>query len=178
MRRTAQRLAAAISLAAVLGGCGEISNTITPNPGSANQIAVASSTGPSYALAGLYEARANDDFKQTDMDVSVVPASSGESALIELEQRKVLIALAAAPDVLLQRNSSHAVVAVAAILQTPQGPKVVCTQRTGTATTTSTVKTASGTTKSKRVRKSTVCAGAPGSTGPPAAYRGAPSYPG
>ena len=159
-----RRLICAVALACAalgLGGCGEIHNTIEPQPGTADQLTVALDSAPSVAHAGIYAAQQAGYFTQTDLDVTI-QQPNGENVLDELYDGKVDAAITTPPALLRARNGYQALVAVAAIVQTPQPTRVTCTRRkTGTGTHARTVTACRGTTP----------------TSPPAPYTRAPSYP-
>jgi ABC-type nitrate/sulfonate/bicarbonate transport system substrate-binding protein len=102
-----------------VAGCGEIQNTITPNPGTENVVKVMLAGPPSAFYVGLYEAQALGYFKQTDIDLEVEIPTPGGNAVQELHDGKVLIAIGSMPTVMLQRNRNEPVVGIAAITHSP-----------------------------------------------------------
>ena len=155
-------LACACAAAVVLAGCGEIKNTVTPKPGTANDIIVAL-PGPFNAnYIGLYDAQALGYFQRADLDVTFESASVGSdpsTTLSEVWAGKAFVAVSSEPAVLLARNAAEAVVSVAALFQndpltvTQQvgatggtGPTSSTTTTTPTATTATTTTTPTSTT--------------------------------
>jgi hypothetical protein len=55
-RRLVGNTVAAVLLAGALGGCGEVTNTITPKAGTANELTVELNGTPNADLVGVYEA--------------------------------------------------------------------------------------------------------------------------
>lgn len=112
-------LVGGVLLALLLAGCGEIKNTITPDPGRANKVTVELAGRPSAYDAGLYMAQALGYFRQTDMNVSFSSPPRGEDPLTLLHNGKVLIAVSSEPSVFLQRELNQPVVSVGALVQRP-----------------------------------------------------------
>ncbi|WP_249010246.1 ABC transporter substrate-binding protein [Conexibacter sp. DBS9H8] len=149
--------AAALLAAGLLTGCGEITNTLTPPPGTATPFTVALAGPPNFTQAGIYEARVRGDFAQTDLHVRLLMVADPLKAI---EDGRAEIAVASEPAVLLTRNRHIAVAAVAALLQGPEQLSVRCgaaahpaanrtrtgPRRTGTHTATATVTTTALTT--------------------------------
>lgn len=115
----ALELAAAALAGVLLAGCGEIKNTITPAPGSANQITVVLAGQPNAFYAGIYEAQALGLFKQTDLDVRLVIPSASQDPVTMVHDNRALLGISSEPNVLLHRNEDQPVVAVAAIVHAP-----------------------------------------------------------
>ena len=115
----ARGILGAALLALLIAGCGEIKNTITPKPNSANAVTVELTGGPSAYYAGLYMAQALGYFKQTDMNVTFLTPSSGDDPLTMLHDDQVLVAISSEPSVFLQRNEDRPLVSVAALVQRP-----------------------------------------------------------
>jgi ABC-type nitrate/sulfonate/bicarbonate transport system substrate-binding protein len=141
-----------VTLAGVLiAGCGEVSNTITPPPGTANQVTVVISGQPDGFYVGLYDAEALGYFKATDIDVDVEVPSAGEDPLTMVHDKKALIGIASTPTILLHRNLNEPLVGVAAIVHSPL-PSIKVTTASGssggTAVTTTTGTTTNVTTAS------------------------------
>lgn len=117
------RALAPVALAATAGilvaGCGEVSNTITPKPGTANQITVELSGPPSAYDVGLYAAQGGGYFKQADIDVTFLTPSTGQDPLTLLQDRQVEVAISSEPSVFLARQLGLPVVSVAALVQRP-----------------------------------------------------------
>ncbi len=138
-----------IALAAVaIAGCGEVKNTIKPQPYSANTIKVVLPSQPNAFYVGLYEAEALGLFKQTDLNVRLVVPAAGEDPLTMVHDDQALVGISSEPWVLLHRNLDQPVVAVAAIVHSPlpaiaikvpkPGPSGGAAVSTGTTTTTTT----------------------------------------
>ena len=147
----APRAAFAALAALLLAGCGEIKNTISPTPGSANHITVVLAGQPNAFYAGIYEAQALGLFKQTDLDVSIVTPAADQDPVTMVHNSAALLGITSEPSLLLHRNEDQPVVSVAAIvhapLQTikitsstggPSGGAGIGTGTTTTATTTTT----------------------------------------
>lgn len=112
--------AALAGLAAVaIAGCGEVKNTITPNPGTENTVTVALAGQPNAFYIGIYEAQALGLFKQTDMNVKVVVPSAGEDSVTMVHDDQVLVGISSEANVLLHRNENQPVVGVAALVHGP-----------------------------------------------------------
>jgi ABC-type nitrate/sulfonate/bicarbonate transport system substrate-binding protein len=117
---TRVRAGAAAALAAgLLAGCGEIKNTITPQPGTTNQVTVALAGQPNAFYIGLYEAQALGYFKQTDMNVRLVVPTASQDPVSMVHDRQALIGISSEPNVLLHRNENEPVVGVAALVHAP-----------------------------------------------------------
>lgn len=117
--RTFRALACAGALlsAAALSGCGEIANTITPEPGTANTLTVALPTTPNANYVGIYDAQALGYFAQTDLNVRLVSPTSGTTdTLPGLYNGNVEVALSTEPGVLLARNENEALVSIGAVV--------------------------------------------------------------
>jgi ABC-type nitrate/sulfonate/bicarbonate transport system substrate-binding protein len=102
-----------------VAGCGEISNTITPSPGTANVVTVMLAGKANGFYVGLYDAEALGYFKQSDIDLEIEVPSAGQDPVALLHAGKVLVAFASTPTVLLHRNQSEPVVGIAAITHSP-----------------------------------------------------------
>ncbi|HET9125213.1 MAG TPA: ABC transporter substrate-binding protein [Solirubrobacteraceae bacterium] len=114
------RQAALAGLAALaIGGCGEITNTITAPPGTADRITVVLAGAPNAFDAGLYEAQRLGLFAQSDLQVRILTRGGGADPLTLVHDRRALIGLASEPNVLLHRNLDEPLVSVAAILHSP-----------------------------------------------------------
>jgi len=113
------RCAAAAALGLAVVGCGEVSNTITPTPGTTNVVKVMLAGEPNAFYVGLYEAEALGYFRQTDIDPEIEVPSAGEDPVQQLHDGNVLVAFASTPTVLLHRNQDEPVVGVAAIVDVP-----------------------------------------------------------
>lgn len=118
-----KRLIGAVALAALaalaVAGCGEVANTITPKPGTANQLTVELDWFPNADHVGIYEAQTLGYFKQADLDVHLETPGNAATPLGLLAAGKVDIAISYEPDVLLARNQNVALVSVGAIVQRP-----------------------------------------------------------
>ena len=105
--------------AVALAGCGEIKNTINPQPGTANNVTVALAGQPNAFYIGLYEAEAQGYFKQSDMNVHVVVPAAGQDPVTMVHDGQALIGISSEPSVLLHRNEDQPVVGVAALVHAP-----------------------------------------------------------
>jgi ABC-type nitrate/sulfonate/bicarbonate transport system substrate-binding protein len=172
-------LAHTATLAAVaavaIAGCGEVKNTITPQPGSANIVTVALAGQPNAFYIGLYEAKALGLFKQTDMDVKIVIPTAQQDPLTMVHDSQVLVGISSEPWVLLHRNLNQPVVGVAALVHGPLSAISVTlptgssggagvgtgtgTTTTGTTTTTATTTTATTATTPAKTQTKTVPSG-------------------
>jgi len=110
---------AALVLAAGVAGCGEVTNTITPNPGTVNNITLELDYFPNADHVGIYEAQALGYFKQADLNVHIVAPTNAATPLDLLAAGRVQVAISYEPDVLLARNQNVPLVSVAAIVQQP-----------------------------------------------------------
>jgi putative hydroxymethylpyrimidine transport system substrate-binding protein len=166
----AKKAALAALAAVVLAGCGAVKNTITPQPGTTNQVKVALAGPPSALYIGIYEAQALGLFKQTDMNVKIVIPSAGEDPVSMVHNSQVLVGISSEANVLLHRNEDQPVVGVAAIVHGPlssitatvpsgsSGGVGVGTGTTTTATTT-TATTTTATKTAKTTKTTTVPSG-------------------
>jgi ABC-type nitrate/sulfonate/bicarbonate transport system substrate-binding protein len=118
-RRTARAAVIGLGAAVVLAGCGEISNTITPKPSTANELTVELAGPPSAYYVGLYAAKALGYFKQTDINVVFQTPANGQDPLTMLHDGQVLAAISSEPTVFLARNQVKPVVAIGALLSVP-----------------------------------------------------------
>lgn len=151
--------ALAVLVALALGGCGEITNTITAPAGTANRITVVLA-GPRNALyAGLYEAQRRGLFAQSDLQVRVITPAAGADPLTMVHDRRALIGFSSEPNVLLHRNLDEPLVSVGAVLHAPLPTVRVALPRRGPsggaplgATGTTTTRTATTTTGRHRTR--------------------------
>jgi ABC-type nitrate/sulfonate/bicarbonate transport system substrate-binding protein len=166
--------AALAGLAAVaIAGCGEVKNTITPEPYTSNTVTVALAGQPNAFYIGLYEAQALGLFKQTDMNVKIVIPTATQDPLTMVHNGQVLVGISSEPSVLLHRNENQPVVGVAALVHgplpaitvtVPNGPSGGAGVGTGTTTTTTpaattTTTTAAKTTKTTKTKTKTVPSG-------------------
>src|ERR1700722_5301715 len=85
--------------ALAIAGCGAVKNTITPQPGTTNNVTVALAGQPNAFYIGIYEAQALGLFKQTDMNVHVVVPTAGEDPLTMVHDSQVLVGIASEPSV-------------------------------------------------------------------------------
>jgi uncharacterized protein YceK len=120
-----KRALLALTLCLLLAGCGEISNTIKPPPGTANHLTVAL-YGPAIDQLGIEQAATRGYFTQADLDVQFVHVRSTATAVSMLEHNLVQLAMVNEPAVLLARNSRHPLVSIAAIVQSPSLPSTSC----------------------------------------------------
>jgi putative hydroxymethylpyrimidine transport system substrate-binding protein len=135
-----------------LAGCGEITNTIEPKPGSANELTLELAGPPDAYYVGLYEAQALGYFKQTDINVVFQTPGATQDPLTMLHNGQVLAAVSSEPSVFLARNQEEPVVAIGALVREPlsQIPITLPAKHApsggkGIATTTRTTKTTAGT---------------------------------
>jgi putative hydroxymethylpyrimidine transport system substrate-binding protein len=126
--------AMAIATAVAVAGCGELPNTYTPQPGTANNLTVVLPGAPNASDVGIYYAAALGYLRQTDLNVRLeIPPSGSGGSLQLLEKGQAQVAISSEPDVLLGRNDFHPLVSVGAILQAPTAPTVTCSTRKRTA---------------------------------------------
>jgi ABC-type nitrate/sulfonate/bicarbonate transport system substrate-binding protein len=161
----ASKAALAALAALLLAGCGEIKNTITPVPGSANHIRVVLAGRPNAFYAGIYEAQALGLFRQTDLDVQIVTPSAGQDPVLMVHDDQALLGISSEPNLLLHRNEDQPVVSVAAIVHAPLptikitaskgGPSGGAAIGTGTTTTGTTTSTRAKATRTATTRTST-----------------------
>jgi putative hydroxymethylpyrimidine transport system substrate-binding protein len=144
--------ALALILAAALAGCGEITNTIEPKPGSANELTLELAGPPDAYYVGLYEAQALGYFKQTDINVVFQTPGAAQDPLTMLHNGQVLAAVSSEPSVFLARNKEEPVVAIGALVRAPLSqipitvpPKHAPSGGKGITRTTGTTKTAAAT---------------------------------
>jgi ABC-type nitrate/sulfonate/bicarbonate transport system substrate-binding protein len=167
---------AALAAAVLLAGCGEVSNTLKPPPGTANTVTVALDASPNFTHVGIFEAEALGYFSQTDIKVRFITPSDPLSAL---HSGRAQIAIASEPAIILTRNAHIALASVAAIQQGPERVQVTCRApkaATKTTTTTTATQTTSVTTprahpplRAARCRARTVAR-------PDTQYASAPTY--
>lgn len=120
MKPRSPRTAAVAALAAVaVAGCGEVENTITAPPGTANHVKLVLAGAPNAFYAGIYEAQRLGYFKQADLDVRIVVPTAGEDPLTMVHNDQALIGVSSEVDVLLHRNQDEPVVGVAALVHGP-----------------------------------------------------------
>ncbi len=117
---TLARVAAVAAVGGLaLAGCGEVKNTISPAPNSANQVTVALAGPPNAFYIGIYEAAALGYFKQTDMNVHLVVPTTTPDPLTLVHDGAALVGVSSEPNVLLHRNEDQPLVAVAALVHGP-----------------------------------------------------------
>ncbi len=114
---------AALAAAVLLAGCGEVSNTLTPPPGTADTVTVALNSSPNFTQVGIFEAEALGYFAQTDIKVRFITPSN---PLAAIEDKTAQIAISNEPAIIMVRNTHIALASVAAILQGPQRVTVTC----------------------------------------------------
>lgn len=165
-RASAVALAGALTGVA-LAGCGEVTNTIHPNPATANHITVELSGQPNGFDVGLYEAQALGYFTQTNLGVNLRVPTAGQNPVGMVHAGQALVALSSEPTVLLHRNEDEPVVSVAAVVHVPLISIVISVPaagpsggnavgaRTGTTTTTTTTGTSPKTRTTARKTKPT-----------------------
>lgn len=109
----------ALALGLVLGGCGEVKNTISPAAGSANQLTLMLDYFPNADHVGIYAAQADGYFRQADLSVHLEAPTNAATPLQLLAAGKVDVAISYEPDVLLARDRGTPLVSVAALVQRP-----------------------------------------------------------
>lgn len=120
VRKTAVRVLVVAVIAATLGGCGEIHNTIAPTASTFDSLTVLMPTAPNANYVGIYEAQSRGYFRQAALDVHLVsPGSASTDTLRPLYYHHGQVAISDEPSVLLTRNTNKALVAIAAIRQAP-----------------------------------------------------------
>ena len=121
MKRAPTVLTVLTAVAAALGlaACGEKHDVLSPPPGSASSLTLMLDYLPNADHVGLYEALANGDFAQADLNVHVETPANPAEPLKLLADGKVDMAISYEPEVLLARNEGIPLVAVAAIAQKP-----------------------------------------------------------
>ncbi|HEY2650789.1 MAG TPA: ABC transporter substrate-binding protein, partial [Solirubrobacteraceae bacterium] len=110
-RRVLGFMAAAAAVAAV-AGCGELTNTVHPPAGTANNLSVELDYFPNADHVGIYEALARGFFRQADINVHLHAPTNAATPLQLLEAGKVDVAISYEPDVLLARNQNIPLVSV------------------------------------------------------------------
>lgn len=118
-RRALGTLIAAATLAAVIAACGEVSNTLHPPAGTADNLTVELDYFPNADHVGIYDAQALGYFRQADLNVQLKAPTNAATPLQLLAAGKVDAAISYEPDVLLARNQNIPLVSVAAIVQRP-----------------------------------------------------------
>ena len=118
-RRALRSLTAAAALAATIAGCGEIANTLHPDPASASNLTVELDYFPNADHVGIYDAQALGYFRQAALDVHLHAPTNAATPLQLLEAGKADVAISYEPDVLLARDKNLPLVSVAAIVQRP-----------------------------------------------------------
>lgn len=157
-------------VAVTLAGCGEVKNTITPQPGTANQVTVALAGPPNAFDAGIYEAEARGYFKQTDINVHLVVPAAGEDPVTMVHDGQALIGISSEPNVLLHRNENQPVVGVAAIVHGPLPeisiplPKAGSSGGAGLSTSTATTTTSTKPTRTRTRTRTTPATTTPAAT--------------
>lgn len=137
LRWTAVLVAAAVLLA----GCGEIQNTLKPQPGTANTVTIALDAPANFTQVGIFDAEALGYFAQTDIKLRVITSADPLTAIANGQAQ---IAISNEPAVLLARNRHVALASVAAILQGPQRIAISCHVPGTTTRTTSAKRSRSG----------------------------------
>jgi ABC-type nitrate/sulfonate/bicarbonate transport system substrate-binding protein len=188
--RARAAIAAAVLAGTALAGCGEVTNTIVPKQGTANQVTVVLAGPPNAFYAGIYEAQARGYFAQTDINLHLIVPTAGQDALTMVHDGQALFGLGSEPSVLLHRNADQPVVGVAAIVHGPlssitvavpkpgpSGGNAISTTTTG-ATRTLTTSTPTATTGTTTTAPTTTTFGEPDSTLWPATMQQLLSQPG
>jgi ABC-type nitrate/sulfonate/bicarbonate transport system substrate-binding protein len=114
----------ALVAAVLLAGCGEVTNTLTPQPGTENLLTVALDSKANFTHVGIFEAEALGYFRQTDLKVRFITPANPLKALTSGTAQ---VAIAPEPAIILVRNTHISLASVAAILQGPQRVQVSCT---------------------------------------------------
>jgi putative hydroxymethylpyrimidine transport system substrate-binding protein len=114
-----------------LAGCGEVANTIVPQPGTANQVTIVLAGPPNAFYAGIYEAQARGFFAQTDINLHIVVPTAGQVPLTMVHDRQALVGIASEPSVLLHRNADQPVVGVAALVHGPLSSITIAVPKAG-----------------------------------------------
>jgi putative hydroxymethylpyrimidine transport system substrate-binding protein len=120
-RATAATAATVVLAGVALTGCGEVTNTVKPAPGTANNVTVELAGPPNGFYVGLYEAQALGYFKQSDLNVKLQVPTAGQDPVGMVHGGQALVAVASEPTVLLHRNENEPVVGVAGIVHQPLG---------------------------------------------------------
>jgi putative hydroxymethylpyrimidine transport system substrate-binding protein len=130
--RAASATAVTAVLAGVaLAGCGEVTNTVKPAPGTGNNVTVELAGPPNGFYVGLYEAQALGYFKQSDLNVKLKVPTAGQDPVGMVHGGQALVAVASEPTVLLHRNENEPVVGVAAIVHQPLGAITITEPKPG-----------------------------------------------
>ncbi|HWD64177.1 MAG TPA: ABC transporter substrate-binding protein [Solirubrobacteraceae bacterium] len=119
MRLGLGRTLVALAVGVGLAGCGEVKNTASPTPGSANSLTLMLDYFPNADHVGIYAAQANGYFRQADLDVHIEAPTNAATPLQLLAAGRIDVAIGYEPEVLLARNQGTPLVSVAAIVQRP-----------------------------------------------------------
>jgi ABC-type nitrate/sulfonate/bicarbonate transport system substrate-binding protein len=119
MRRAVLPGVLALAVAGVLGGCGEIQNTVTAPAARANRLTIELAGPPSAYYVGMYAAQALGYFKQTDIKVVFQTPGAGQDPLTMLHDGQVEAAVSSEPSVFLARNQEMPLAAIGALIRDP-----------------------------------------------------------
>jgi putative hydroxymethylpyrimidine transport system substrate-binding protein len=119
MRRRLTLLAATIAAATLLAACGEKTDTLTPTASRAQPFSVILDQSPNANDVGLYEALANGDFIDAGLDVRVRVATDPATALRQLADGKVDVAISAEPELMGARDAGELLASIGAVVQLP-----------------------------------------------------------
>ena len=117
--RRALTVAAGVTAALMLAGCGEIGNRINPVAARAQTMSVALDGPPNAAHVGLYAARSGGDFRRAGLNIDLHVPRNPASVLGLLESGRDDIAVTSEPQLMLARSQGATVVAFGALNQRP-----------------------------------------------------------
>jgi putative hydroxymethylpyrimidine transport system substrate-binding protein len=112
-------LLGAALIAILLAGCGEVKNTVTASPGTADNLTLMLDYFPNADHVGIYAAQADGYFRQADLNLHIEAPTNAATPLQLLAAGKVDVAIGYEPDVLLARNTGTPLVSIGAIVQRP-----------------------------------------------------------
>jgi putative hydroxymethylpyrimidine transport system substrate-binding protein len=118
MRRPVAAVAVLLTALAV-SACGEKTDRIQPRAADAETIGVELDGPPSIDDVGLYEARADGDFRRAGLNVEIHTPASPASALSAVESGQVQVALTSEPQLMLARDQGALVLGFGAVVQRP-----------------------------------------------------------
>ena len=124
--------AVAVLAGSALAGCGEVTNTIHPGPGTADKVTIVLAGHPNALYAGIYEAQARGYFRQSDLNVHIVVPSAGQNPVDMVHSDQALFAVASEPTIFLHRNTGQPVVGVGAIVHGPLSAITIPVPKPGT----------------------------------------------
>src|SRR3954451_5825303 len=102
---------------AVLAGCGEKKETVTPS--GSKQVELLLDYFPNADHAGIYSAQAAGYFKQAGLDVKIRQPSDPAAPIKQVAAGRVDLAVSYEPEVLRARDQGLHVTSVAALVRTP-----------------------------------------------------------